>query len=124
MTATPPGSLPPDPSTVQPFAPSAAPPTPSATPPPRAAFNINDFLTFRYLITPTLVAVIYAIGAILITLGALATLVSPTGNGAIAGILIFVFGNLYWRVALEIFVVLFRINDGIQSIDRRGRGMS
>jgi len=33
------------------------------------------------------------------------------------------FGNLYWRVILEFVVVLFRMNDALQSIDRRGRSL-
>jgi hypothetical protein len=41
----------------------------------------------------------------------------------IGGLLIFVFGNLYWRVILEFIIVLFRINEGIRSIDQRGRGV-
>jgi hypothetical protein len=100
---------------------SWAPPT--ATPPPTSGekFDINAFLSFRYLITPALVSVIYFVGAMLITLAAVGTLAQR--NGAVAGILIFIFGNLYWRVILEFIMVLFRMNDSLQSIERRGRGM-
>jgi len=38
-------------------------------------------------------------------------------------LIVLVFGNLYWRVILEFVMVLFRMNDSLQSIDRRGRGM-
>jgi hypothetical protein len=97
----------------------------SWTPPPSVkavapGFNINDFIAFRYLITPIFMTVIYVIGAIGVTLGALGVLVA--GN-AIAGILVFIFGNLYWRIILEFVMVLFRMNDSLQSIDRRGKGM-
>ncbi len=94
-------------------------------PPPRTSggFDWGDFVNFRYLITPGLVTVIYVLGALAITLAAIASLVSGGTGGVIAGILIFVFGNLYWRVILEFIIVLFRINEGIQAIERRGRGM-
>jgi hypothetical protein len=98
-----------------------------ASPPPPGGekFDINAFLSFRYLITPALVSVIYVIGAVLITLASLAALIQrgSGGAGAVGGILLFIFGNLYWRVILEFIMVLFRMNDSLQTIERRGRGM-
>lgn len=90
---------------------------------PNPGFNFNDFIAFRYLITPSLVTVIYVIGAVLITLAALATMTQQGANGIVGGLLLLVFGNLYWRVILEFIMVLFRMNDALQSIDRRGRGV-
>jgi hypothetical protein len=96
--------------------------TPPAPRPER--FSWDDFLSFRYLITPGLVKVIYVIGALLITLAGVAALLSGQGaGGLVAALLIFIFGNLYWRVILEFIMVLFRINDSLASIDRRGGGM-
>ena len=91
----------------------------------RPGFELNEFLAFRYLITPGLVTVIYVIGAVFITLGALVLPASggQGGAGIIAGVLVLVFGNLYWRVILEFIMVLFRINDSLASIERHGRGM-
>ncbi|HET7027319.1 MAG TPA: DUF4282 domain-containing protein [Candidatus Limnocylindrales bacterium] len=86
-----------------------------------SGFDWGDFINFRYLVTPGFVTIIYVIGAIFITLAALATLANGSGGAVIFGILLFIFGNLYWRVILEFIIVLFRINEGIQSIDRRGR---
>lgn len=109
------------------------PPTPTSTPPSQAwpaeppkksgGFDFNDFITFRFLITPAVITVVYVIGAILITLGALAAMASGGSTGLVTGVLVLLFGNLYWRVILEFVVVLFRMNDSLQSIDRRGRGM-
>lgn len=107
----------------QPGTPTQGTPT-QGTPPvvPAPGFNFDDFLNFRYLITPGLITIIYVVGAVLITLAALASLAGG-GPGVVAGVLVFVFGNLYWRVILEFVIVLFRINDGIQAIERRGRGL-
>ena len=69
--------------------------------------------------------VIYVIGAIGITLVSLGALLAVAGgNGAIVtSLLLFLFGNLYWRIFCEFVMVLFRMNDSLQSIDGRGKGM-
>lgn len=100
--------------------------TPPITPPvgpPTRRFDFNDFITFRYLITPGLVTVIYVVGALLITIASVVAMLSGGSAGVVGGLLALVFGNLYWRVILEFIMVLFRMNDALQSIDRRGRGM-
>jgi hypothetical protein len=96
----------------------AAPPPPAA--PKGTGFNIQDFAYFRYLITPAFMTVIYIIGAVGITFAALASLVA---GQAIAGLLVFIFANLYWRIICEFIMVLFRMNDSLKSIDGRGKGM-
>lgn len=85
-------------------------------------FNVKDFLAFKYLITPPFMTIIYIIGAIGITLGSLASLTNGMA-GLIFGLVLFVFGNLYWRIILEFIMVLFSMNGALQSIDRRGKGM-
>jgi hypothetical protein len=92
-------------------------------PPRSGGFTFNDFITFRYLITPTLITIVYIIGAVLITLGGLAAMVKGGAGGLLLGLLVVVFGNLYWRVIAEFVMVLFRMNDSLKSIDRRGKGM-
>ena len=96
----------------------SAPPPPVAS--PSKGFNIQDFAYFRYLITPAFMTVIYIIGAVLITFGALASIV---GGQLLAGVLVFLFANLYWRIICEFIMVLFRMNDSLKSIDSRGKGM-
>jgi hypothetical protein len=105
--------------------PAGRPPV-SWTPEPPASgasgASFADFLSFRYLITPGFITVIYVIGALVITIGGLA---ASTGAAAdvLRGLLIVVIANLWWRIVLEFVMVLFRINAALQSIDRRGRGM-
>ena len=108
--------------------PTPAPPVTWAPPPPPAppgaapdkGFDLSEFVSFRYLITPAFITIIYVIGAIGITLGALGVLV---GSNVFAGILLFLFAQLYWRIITEFIMVLFRMNDALQSIDRRGKGL-
>jgi Domain of unknown function (DUF4282) len=119
-----------DPTTPQqPSQPPAPPPnqppvswTPQSPPPP-GAFNFSDFVNFRYLITPGFITVIYVVGAIFITIAALSAAGTAGAGGVLVGLLWFVFGNLWWRVVLEFVMVLFRINDHLASIDRRGQGI-
>jgi hypothetical protein len=98
-------------------------PTPQQTPASTGGFDFGEFISFRFLITPTIITIVYVIGAVLITLGALGALAGGGGSGLVFGLLFFFFGNLYWRVILEFVVVLFRMNDSLRSIDRRGKGM-
>jgi hypothetical protein len=102
--------------------PPAQPPPPPAARTERAGFTVGDFLSFRYLITPPLVQVIYVLGAIFVTIAGLLAMVGTTGRPEVlSGLLIIVFGNLIWRVYLELVMLLFRINDGIQGIERNTR---
>jgi len=81
----------------------------------RQGFNLVDFLTFRYMITPPLITVIYIVAVIVITLAALATL----NVNVLAALFGWVLAMLWVRVVFEVMIVLFRINDGIQTIARR-----
>jgi hypothetical protein len=100
----------------------AAPPPPPAAPSERGGFNLGDFLSFRYMITPPLVQVIYVVVTLIITIVGLVTMVSDApGGGPLPGLLIIVFGNLVWRVYMEIVMLFFRINDGVQAIERNTR---
>lgn len=79
----------------------------------RAGFR--DFLNFRFMITPPLITVLWVVSVVLITIGALAAL-NTSVLGAIVG---WVLGMLWVRVVFEVMIVLFRINDGIQTMARR-----
>jgi hypothetical protein len=92
-------------------------------PPRPGGFDLREFVAFRYLITPTIITIVYVIGAVAITIAALGAIASGGSSGLLGGLVILFFAGLYWRVILEFVVVLFRMNDALQSIDRRGKGM-
>jgi len=117
MSGPEPGTTP----TPEPPQPAVQWPTPPAQPPTspmasfREGFNFRDFVTFRYMITPPLITILYVLAVILITLGALAAL-----NSSVLGALLgWFFGMIWIRVIFEVMIVLFRINDGIQTLARR-----
>jgi hypothetical protein len=76
---------------------------------------VGDFFAFRTLITPRFIQVLFILGLagiVLASLGAVA------GDQALAGILLLLFGALYWRILCELFFVLFRINDTLSGIKK------
>jgi len=59
--------------------------------------------------------VLWVVSLVVITIGALAAL----NTNALAAIVGWVLGMVRIRVVFEVMIVLFRINDGIQTIARR-----
>ena len=89
--------------------------------------SLFDF-GFNSFVTPKVVKVVYVLIMIVLGLAGLAFAVSAFTYSAIAGILVllivaplffFVYLAL-WRIALEIFVVIFRIADDLRAIRERG----
>jgi hypothetical protein len=95
--------------------------------------SLGDFVDFNDFITPTVMRVIYLIGAIVITFGSLilvlfqAPLLSLYDDSVFhtmrnfmtaIGIMGLIFGNIFWRIFCEFIVVLFKIQASLASIDR------
>jgi len=74
---------------------------------------VGDFFAFRTLITPRFIQILFALGLLGLVL-AFIGLVSS--DETLAGILVLVFGTLYWRIVCELFYVFFRISDTLVSI--------
>jgi hypothetical protein len=81
----------------------------------RQGFKFSDFVTFRYMITPPLITVLWVLSVILITIAALASL----NSNALVAVAIWIIGMVWVRVVFEVMIVLFKINDGIQTMARR-----
>lgn len=94
-------------------------------------FDIQRWINFDEFVTPTIISIVYILGVILITLVALFVLVGGSLFGStmdygawnilvsfILAILIFVFGNVLWRVYCEILMVIFKMNNHLNSIDQ------
>jgi hypothetical protein len=72
-----------------------------------------DFFAFRTMIAATFIRVIFAVGLVGIVLTSIGAIAN---DQAIAGLLVLVFGALYWRVVCELFIVFFRMNDTLTAI--------
>ncbi len=77
--------------------------------------GLLDFLTFRSFIAPPLIVFLWVLTVAGITFIAAAAYKSDH----VTAVLGWVFAVLWGRVVFEVVAVLFRINDGIQTIARR-----
>jgi len=72
-----------------------------------------DFLTFRLMVTPIIIQVVFWLGIIGIVLSALAQF---TSRSPLVGLLTLVIGPLLWRVLCELYILLFRIHNSLSDI--------
>lgn len=84
---------------------------------------MRDFLTFRTMVTPVIIEILFWIGAILcLIIGAIMIIYGATqyrlgqANYLWQGVLLFVLGPLGVRVYCEILIVFFRINETLTEI--------
>jgi hypothetical protein len=83
---------------------------------------MDDYLTFRKMITPIIIQVVFWIGAVLIALIALWQIFSGAtanyGGGSLVlkGLVFLLLGPLFWRIFCELLIVIFRINDTLTEI--------
>ncbi|MDH4304874.1 MAG: DUF4282 domain-containing protein [Nitrospira sp.] len=87
-----------------------------------------EYFSFRELVTPQLIKVVYFVGACFITAAGLLSILSPDaldeyGVGPIftrlGGIAALVVGNLVWRLMCEGAILLFSLHELLVSIDTR-----
>jgi Domain of unknown function (DUF4282) len=74
---------------------------------------MGDFFAFRTMIAATFIQVIFVIGLAGLALFSLAAIAN---DQALSGLLLLVFGTLYWRVVCEVFIVFFRMNETLSAI--------
>jgi len=78
---------------------------------------MSDFFSFRRMITPAIIQVIFWIGLIAIAGASLALLIA--GDEAwtrVMGIVYLIIGPILWRVWCEIMILLFRISETLTDI--------
>ena len=85
---------------------------------------MGDFLTFRRMVTPILIQVVYWIVTVVVIVGGLVVLVAaPGGTERALGLAVLVLGPLVVRVYAEVLLVVFRINETLTDIrNMKGRG--
>jgi hypothetical protein len=107
-------------------------------PPPDVASSSKGFLAslfdfgFNSFVTPKVVKVVYVLITILVSLGTVGIVLSGFRVNVAVGIFFLVivaplFFFIYlalWRIALEIFILIFRIGDDIRTIRDRGSSMN
>jgi hypothetical protein len=86
----------------------------------------NDFINFKKLLMFSIIKWVYILGAFGITVFGLKTMFSRSSyyqifGGFWAGLGILILGNLVWRLVSEMTIVLFRIAEGVSSIETKMR---
>lgn len=86
------------------------------------------YFSFRELVTPQLIKVVYFVGACFITAAGVLSIMSPDRlaeyeGGSIltrlGGIAVLLIGNLVWRMMCEGAILLFSLHELLVSIDTR-----
>ena len=79
---------------------------------------MGDFFSFRRMVTPIVVQIVFWIGIVLIVIGGIGAAVTAdniaTAIGAIAMVIL---GPIVLRIYAEIVIVLFRINESLADIN-------
>ena len=78
---------------------------------------MGDFLSFRKMITPVIIQIIFWIGVAAAIIGGIVVLVAADEAGTrVLGLLYMILGPLYWRVVCEIVILFFRMNETLTDI--------
>jgi hypothetical protein len=78
--------------------------------------TLGDYLSFKALITPVLIQVIFWIGILAIVISGLLAMI---GGQFLGGLLMILLGPLLWRFYCELIIIGFKINDGVQTLVRQ-----
>jgi hypothetical protein len=82
---------------------------------------MRDFFAFRKMIAAQVIQVIFVLGLVGVVVVAIAAVAN---DQPLPGLLLLVFGGLYWRIVCEVFIVLFRMNSSLASINANIAAMS
>ena len=80
---------------------------------------MSDFLSFRTMITPVIIQIIFWVGVVLCIIFGLAAIFvgSQYGErGVVWGVLVLIFGPVLVRIYCEILIIFFRINETLTEI--------
>ncbi|MEQ9663429.1 MAG: DUF4282 domain-containing protein [Parasphingopyxis sp.] len=78
---------------------------------------MNEYLTFDKFITPIFIQIIFWLGVAAIVI---LSLLSIVNGAALPGLLMLIIGPLVWRMYTELMLVIFKINDNLSAIRKRG----
>jgi len=84
--------------------------------------KVAEKLSFRKMISPILIKIMYGIGFCIITIMGIVLILVKNDNFGdtpklLGGLAILVFGNIFWRLICEGWILFFSIHDTLVSID-------
>jgi hypothetical protein len=80
-----------------------------------ANFNLDEFLSFKKVVTPLIIKIVYLIGVIGIVLYSLYSMFFGISSFSVFflkllfGIIYLILGNLMWRMTCELIMVMFNM---------------
>lgn len=74
---------------------------------------MRDFFAFRTMISGFVIQIVFVLGLIAIVIASIGAIAN---DQALVGLLVLVFGTLYWRILCEVFIVIFRMNSSLTAI--------
>jgi len=77
---------------------------------------MNEYLTFKKMITPVVIQVVFWLGVIGFLIGGVGTMFAGQAGGFLKGLVVLVFGILLWRIWCELVIVFFTMNDSLKQI--------
>ena len=78
--------------------------------------DLKGFLTFKRMITPVLIQIVYWILTVIAVIGGIVLLVTGDGDERWGGLALLILGPIAIRLYAEIFMVIFRINETLTDI--------
>ena len=75
---------------------------------------MRDFLTFRRMLSPVLIQVIFWVGVVLCIFSGIMDFFN--GGGIVAGLQTLILGPILVRIACELLILFFRINETVTDI--------
>ena len=86
-----------------------------------------DYFSFRTLISLAVIQIVYVLGTLAITISSIVSISKGSqgrygGDGLIlSGFLLLIFGNLFWRLMCEAWILLFRMSTSLSNIEKEIR---
>jgi len=77
---------------------------------------MKDFLTFRKMLMPILIQVLFWIGVVAVVIGGIYTMTQK--NGVPSGLAILILGPIGVRLYAELLIVIFKINDTLIEVKK------
>lgn len=74
---------------------------------------MRDFFAFRTMISGLVIQIVFVLGLIAIVLTAIGAFAN---DEPVLGILVLIFGTLYWRILCEFMIVVFRMHRSLEAI--------
>ena len=81
---------------------------------------MGDYLTFRRMVTPVMIQIIFWIGVAAILIGGIGGVAAFDG-GAFLGLLGIIVGLLFWRIWCELMLIMFKIYERLGEIETNTR---